>query len=190
MKINSFIVFTLVSIQMTVAQENKLPYYEIPEYSKTFNAGTIAARMIDGLGFRYYWVTDNLTETDLKYRANAEGRSTEETIDHILSLSNYILSAALKKTIVRENYSKLFFTEKRQQTLNKLKTAADILRQQTDLSDNEMVFNEQFKFPFWNIINGPIADALTHCGQIAIYRRSSGNPINPKADVLSGTVKD
>ena len=39
---------------------------------------------------------------------------------------------------------------------------------------------------FWHIINGPIADAFTHVGQINSFRRLSGNPV-PKANVFTGT---
>ena len=48
---------------------SKLPYYEIPDYPETYTAGSVAARMLDGLGFRYYWATEGLNEDDLnKYR--------------------------------------------------------------------------------------------------------------------------
>ena len=37
--------------------KDDLPYYQIPEYPAEFTAETVAARMIDGLGFRYRWAT-------------------------------------------------------------------------------------------------------------------------------------
>jgi hypothetical protein len=40
--------------------------------------------------------------------------------------------------------------------------------------------------PFWHIINGPLADSLTHIGQINSFRRLAGNP-TPKAKVFHGT---
>ena len=46
------------------------------------------------------------------------------------------------------------------------------------------------RFPFWNIINGPISDALWHCGQVVLLRRSSGNPFNSKVSVFSGKLRD
>lgn len=39
--------------------------------------------------------------------------------------------------------------------------------------------------PYWNIINGPFSDALTHIGQINSFRRLSGNPV-PPAKVFLG----
>ena len=41
-------------------------------------------------------------------------------------------------------------------------------------------------FPFWNMINGPISDAIWHSGQVVANRRASGNPINPKVNVFIG----
>ena len=38
----------------TSAQE-KLPFYEIPATTAVYSAQSILGRMIDGLGFRYYW---------------------------------------------------------------------------------------------------------------------------------------
>jgi len=42
---------TLSVMNLSPAQDKELPYYELPEYSKTYTAGTVAARMVDGLGF-------------------------------------------------------------------------------------------------------------------------------------------
>ena len=73
-----------------------------------------------------------------------------------------------------------------------LKKAADIFRATNDLGQYNIVFNrggQTSEFPFWNQINGPIADALWHCGQVITFRRSSGNPYNSKANVFSGKVK-
>jgi hypothetical protein len=39
--------------------------------------------------------------------------------------------------------------------------------------------------PLWNIINGPVSDALTHVGQINSFRRLNGNPV-PRANVFLG----
>jgi hypothetical protein len=39
--------------------------------------------------------------------------------------------------------------------------------------------------PIWYLINGPLADALTHVGQINAWRRLAGNPC-PKVSVFLG----
>jgi hypothetical protein len=40
-------------------------------------------------------------------------------------------------------------------------------------------------FPFWNFLNGPLADSLTHIGQVLSWRRIMGKP-GPSADVFRG----
>ena len=164
--------------------EDNLPYYEIPEHAENYTAGTVASRLIDGLGFRYFWATQGLRLEDLIYRPSEFGRSCEETIDHIFGLSNFILksiSIEKDKNIIEE----LSFEEKRKQTLLNLKKASDILRTTEDISqfDNE-------KFPFWNIINGPISDAIWHCGQVVMLRRASGNPFNSKVSLFTGKIRE
>jgi len=176
---------------LSFAQEtsnDKIPYYEVPEYPETFTAGTMAARMVDGLGFRFYWASESLTEKDLKYKPNEEVRSTGETIDHILDLSYIIVNSTLKKPNGNVDKSKMSYEEKRKQTLVNLKTAADILRASDDISQYKILFGEN-EIPFWNQVNGPIADAIWHCGQIASFRRTTGNPINSNVNHFRGTVK-
>lgn len=176
---------------MSFAQEiseEQLPYYEVPKYSETYTAGTVVARMVDGLGFRFYWSSEGLTEKDLAYRPNEEVRSSGQTLDHILDLSYVILNSTLHKTNSKVDTSTLTFEDKRKQVLLNLKTAADILRSSDDISQFKIIFGEN-EIPFWNQINGPIADAIWHCGQLASFRRSSGNPINPNVNHFKGTVK-
>jgi len=168
--------------------DNKLPYYEVPEYSEKFTAGTVAARMIDALGFRFYWVSKNLTKKDLIYKANEHGRTSKETIVHIYNLSKVILNSTLKKKHLNTK-EELNYEELRAKTLVNLKTSADILRTTDDISQFKIIINEE-EIQFWNQINGPIADAIWHCGQLAIYRRTTGNPINPKVNHFLGKIRE
>ena len=75
---------------MAQKESSTLPYYQIPDYPAEFTANTVAARMIDGLGFRYYWATEGLREEDLSFRPNEGARTSEETLAHILGLTNVI----------------------------------------------------------------------------------------------------
>lgn len=184
------LIFTISFSIFSQAQagEQVLPYYEVPEYSETFTAGTVAARMVDALGFRFYWASEGLSEKDLTYQPNEDVRSTAETINHILDLSYIIVNSTLKKANEKLDNSELTYDQKREQALINLKTAADILRSSDDISQFKIIFGER-EVPFWNQINGPIADAIWHCGQLASFRRSSGNPINPNVSHFTGTVK-
>ena len=168
-----------------MAQDKEiLPYYEIPEHADNYTAGSVASRMLDGLGFRYYWATEGLRVEDLEYKPSESGRTSAETIDHLLGLSNFILnSISTEKS--SDSTEVLTFIEKRKQTLLNIKKASEILRTIDDVSqfDND-------RFPFWNIINGPTSDALWHCGQVVMLRRASGNPFNSKVNVFSGKLRE
>ncbi len=188
-----FLLLGLVCFVNSYSQDKvdeDLPYYEIPEYPEIYTAGTVAARMVDGLGFRYYWATEGLREEDLAFKPNEDARTTAATLDHIYGLTNVIKNATLKQpNIEGQAEPELTFTEKRKKTLENIKTAADILRTCKDLTEFKMIFKNSkgaFEYPFWNEINGPIADAIWHCGQVVLLRRSSGNPFDPKVSVLRG----
>ena len=58
-----------------------------------------------------------------------------------------------------------------------------------DIDQVKVIFQRGEKtstYPIWNLINGPITDAIYHCGQIVSFRRSSGNPIPPGVNVFLG----
>ena len=173
-----------------------LPYREIPAYPDTFSAENVAARMIDGLGFRFYWATEGLRPEDLAYKPSPDARSCGETIDHILGLSRTILHAVEKQPNVHreEEYPPLSFDEKRKQVLHNLKTASDLLKNtQETLADFPIVFEREdsrSEFPFWNMLNGPLADAIWHAGQVVSFRRASGNPYNSKASLFTGKLRE
>ena len=185
-----------LAAQNVPADSSALPYYEIPAYPDSFSAENVVARMIDGVGFRFYWATEGLRPEDLAFRPSAEARTSEETIDHILGLSYLIVNAVKQQPNVRsgEETSPLPYDLKRKQTLDNLKTASDILKNAGgSLEDYPIIFingEKRSEFPFWNMLNGPIADALWHVGQVVSFRRSSGNPFNSKASVLSGKVRE
>ncbi len=192
---DSIILLAIIILTLNTmnSQNQDLPYYEIPDYPENYNQGTVAARMVDGLGFRYYWATEGLRDVDLKFKPNDEARTTEETIDHILGLSNVIVNSTTNKVNKKTDYAGLTFAQKRIMTLENLKTAADILRKSKDLSKFKIIFKGESgvtEYPFWNQINGPIEDAIWHCGQVVSFRRSSGNTYNSKASVFTGNVRD
>ena len=78
-----FIFFILIMHHQIQAQEMDLPYKEIPAYPTDYSSGNLVSRMIDGLGYRYYWATEGLTEKDLTYKPSEDGRTILETLEHI-----------------------------------------------------------------------------------------------------------
>lgn len=185
MKLVLFVIF--LSIQITAFAQ--LPYAEIPPYPESYSAGTVAARMIDGLGFRFYWATEGLTEKDLQFSPGEDSRTISETIDHIYSMSFMVANTVLPEK--RTPQSHLSFEEKRSAVLNNLFDMRKILltSNEEDFEDHQAVFSNGSSYPFWNMINGPIADCIWHCGQLVMMRRMAGNPFNSNVSLFSGSLK-
>ena len=174
------------------SQEN-LPFYEISNYPESYSEAEIVGRMIDGLGFRYHWATEGLTEEDLNFRLPNDSRSSIETIVHIYDLSNMILNTALNTPVEKKSIEGMEFKEIREKTLFNLKEASDIFKKTKNFNDYSIVFirnSKKVEYPFWNQLNGPIEDAVWHCGQIVAFRRASGNPISKKISVFTGKVRE
>lgn len=191
------VLLSVLSVITTIAvsAQEKLPYAEIPDYPVEYAAGTVLSRLIDGLGFRYYWATDSLRAEDLSYRPNEDARTSEETLNHILGLTQVIVNTSNKKVHESLDIEGLSFEMKRRMTLNNIQEASNNFRVASDLDMEEiqMVFQNQnglSSYPLWNLINGPIADAIWHVGQVVSFRRSSGNPFNSKVSVLRGRLRD
>ncbi|MBX2844442.1 MAG: hypothetical protein KTR26_21950 [Flammeovirgaceae bacterium] len=175
---------------------NSLPYQEIGEFPKTLSQGNIIKRFIDGLGYRYYWATESLTQSDLSFSISDESRSSFETLEHILDISGFILRISQGKyNATPTKKEKLNFDQIRSRTLNELKEASHLMAQITDedFKSLEILIQQgenKFALPLWNLLNGPISDAIHHVGQIVSFRRGSGNPINPNVDIFTGKNRE
>lgn len=195
MKYQLQISITLISIMAfelgAFAQsQDSLPYREMPDYPDSYNAVNMASRIVDGLGFRFYWATEGLRERDLTFRPTEKARSVKETIDHILSMTFMLINSV--KQVNDKPEEGLSFNEKRSMVLHHLKTTSEILQRSNveDLKTYTIKLSNGETLPFWNFVNGPIADCIWHCGQMASFRRLSGNPFNPKVSLLRGKVMD
>ena len=94
MKTKYNLTFFLLIFMYNSYSQNKLPFFEIPEAPKEISSSSVTARLIQGVGFRYFWATENLTEKDLQYRPSIDAQSSYETLEHIYSLSLTINNAA------------------------------------------------------------------------------------------------
>ncbi|MFL2617211.1 MAG: hypothetical protein ACJ0P0_06405 [Flavobacteriaceae bacterium] len=186
-----FLLLNLFLFNISVmAQE--LPFSSIPQSPENYTTINIINRMLQGLGFRYFWATEGLRKIDLKYRPTKNSYNTLETLQHIFTLSSTILNTTANKVSIRPT-PKITndFNELRAKTLSNIKEASIILDQYDDrkLEDLNITFEKggkQSKFPVWNLINGPISDAIYHTGQVVSFRRTSGNPIAKGVNVFLG----
>ena len=189
-----FLCFTFLSV--TLMAQDKLPFYEIPPAPETTASGNVLARMTQGLGYRYYWATKDLREEDLNYRPSNAAASAYETLEHLYGLSDMIRNTALSQASKRpveklpEGYENL-----RKATLLLLEEASQAFLSQTpaEIESLQLIIargEKNYTFPIWNLINGPLSDALYHTGQVVSFRRTTGNPIHPGVNVFMGKTKE
>lgn len=171
-----------------LAQE--LPFQEISKHPETYTATTVFQRSIEGLGFRYFWATEGLTEKELDYKPSIDARDVRHTLEHIYSLSN-VIASAFKNEKIESSPPPKDLASLRESTLNLLDQARNSVQKlrDEDLTQIGMRFSETTSVPLWNLMSGPIQDAVWHCGQIVSFRRAAGNPIPTGPSFLNGTVK-
>lgn len=194
---SSICIFILIVGTNSFAQESNEDgsyYAEIPAAPLEYTPGTIVSRMIDGLGFRYYWATEGLKETDLSYKTSADARTLEQTLDHIYGLSKTIVNSAKQEPTDNTMAQPVLNpSEKRTATLENFRLASSLFLASEDISKHTIVFigeKGSSEYPFWNQLNGPIEDAVWHAGQLVVLRRASGNPMNPKVNVFLGKLNE
>ncbi len=188
---------SLIMNLQTSAQDQSgqvLPFREIPEYPASYTPETVAARMVDGLGYRYYWATEGLREDDLSYKPSEDGRTTLQTVEHIYGLSKTIVNS-VQNIANTPSSDSLAFAELRKRTLENIKKASEILKAAGpgSMENYKVIFqrgDNRSEFPFWNMLNGPMEDAVYHTGQVVAFRRASGNPMPLGVRVLTGKTAE
>ena len=154
-------------------------YHSMPATPHEITALNIICRMLAGMGFRFYWATEELTEETFTFQPCEGARSIGETVEHVWDLLNWVYRAIDPAGKVKPSGAKLL----REGALELIA----ILEETFSKIDNEKLAGIQIrKQPFWLIINGPLSDVLTHIGQIAILRRIAGSPA-PDGNPFKGT---
>jgi hypothetical protein len=164
----------------------RLPYHSIPEPPGELTANSVLVRAVDGLGFRYRWATEGLREEDYVFRPCPTSMSVRELLNHIhrcVSITDHYLGGEKPG---RPDFATL--AEAREKTLEKIWGLRERIGGMTpDQLAACSYYSKHYgrEFPVWNMINGPLSDALTHVGQINSWRRINGNPV-PAASVFLG----
>jgi len=184
-----FLLIYVFSLNVSSSAQSELLYKEIPSYPANYTQSTVISRMIDGLGYRYYWATENLRALDLDFKPDTLARSTFETMEHIYGLSFMILNASKNQVNYRRDPVQMTANDLRLATLYNLKSASAAMALVENLEELNILFEGSTgrkALPFWYVLNGPLADAIYHTGQMVSFRRTSGNPMNPKVNVFMG----
>jgi hypothetical protein len=164
-----------------------LDFSSIPPGPAQVSGGAVLTCLVAGIGFRFYWVTEGLRDEDIALRVIPEAMSIAELTVHVLELAEWVAEAAvaIPKADGTPNGDPAF-PENRRRALEMLALLRDRFSAMRDEEISAIRLPARAGgLPWPHIINGPLADALTHVGQINLLRRASGNPV-PKANVLLG----
>lgn len=162
------------------------PFQSLPNPPNNLSAGTVLARLVDGIGFRYRIATEGLTANEINFRPTEESRDMMELLLHIYQLINWTSTAFACPYTAKEELGN--FENLRKETLELCQLFSGFL---ADLSDDTIekvsvyLKRKNEHFSFWYLIHGPLADALTHIGQVNSWRRIAGNPI-PRISPFTG----
>jgi uncharacterized damage-inducible protein DinB len=173
-----------------------MQYSTIKTPPQEYSSGNIISRFIDGLAFRYFWATEGLTDTDLAYTPSDSAMSTLDTLIHMVWLSEMIrntLDGKVSDRAINQEIKGRSFNELRSWFLENLENASIQARLKTleELGSLQIVIKsgeKEYPYPLWNMMSGPLADALYHTGQLVSFRRSSGNPLPKGINHLAGTA--
>lgn len=166
-------------------RNKELPFEDISKTPTELTATNTLLRVVEGLGFRYRWATENLSEDNIKFRPHPTSMNIEEVNSHIFDLINstFRVFGGEKQNIDSSNS----FPQIRKKSLFILEDLRERLKKMRDEDLVEMEKNTSRKLPFWYWVNGPLSDALTHVGQITSWRRIAGNPQLKGVNVFIGT---
>jgi hypothetical protein len=167
-------------------KNQELPFEDISKTPNDLTATNTLLRMVEGLAFRYRWATENLSEENIKFKPHPTSMSVEEVNAHIFDLvdsTNRVFGGEKQNKDSLNSFHKL-----RIKSLNILADLSERLKEMSDEDLSEIEKNTSRKLPFWYWINGPLADALTHVGQITSWRRIAGNPQLKGINVFIGTI--
>ena len=156
-------------------------FYQIAEYPQRLQATTALVRLVDGLGFRFLWATAGLDAQDAEFRPAADVKSIGELTDHIVCMMARVARAV--GPLPEEADSVAGFATTRAAVLDVLAT---LRRRLLELDDAALAEARVRGRPVWHAINGQLADALTHVGQIVSFRRIASKPQQARVNVFLG----
>lgn len=154
--------------------------FSIPQHPEEINARTILIRLIDSVKFRYQMAMLDIKKDDFSFKINQDGKSMGDLLHHIYKLQLMVLSALHPDHLYPMQAPDENVNEDIVLILNSIRLKLLNLKSDQDLS----LITVQ-SLSFWNLINGPITDSISHIGQINLIRRAIGKPA-PKVSMLKG----
>lgn len=161
-------------------------YQKLPLPPAESSEGKVIARLVDGIGFRYRVATEDLTQKEIDFCPVEGSMNMMQLIDHIYRLVAWSGTAFKLEYTAKKKMDS--FADYRLETLHLCKIFSHHLSSLTkeEIAEASVYLKRtDTHYSFWYLINGPLADALTHIGQINTWRRISGNPV-PKISPFTG----
>ncbi len=161
-------------------------YTTLPDPPASMGAGAVLSRLCDGIGFRYRWATEGLVAKELGFSPGPGCMTLGELLGHILELLEWIAAnlgmEELPTAAAGDDPDAL-----RRRTIGLAAALSARFKKMSegDLDAVRIRSSRGDSLPVWNVVNGPLADSLTHIGQVLSWRRLAGSPPAP-ADVLRG----
>ena len=149
-------------------------YRTMPPPADEFSGPFVLAHAIDSAGFRYYWATEGMPSSALPFAPASDCMSLEKLLEHMSQLAGWMLVSLPGKASVEGGNDS---SDPRAHTLACLAACSANVRSMSAAELQSLVLTRgDDTLPIWNILNGPVADFLTHVGQVATWRRLAGCP--------------
>lgn len=128
------------------------------------SASGVLQRLVDTIGYRFRRALVGIEDEQLGWRPQVDVQSIDELIDHIGELIEATLAALERRERRRAVWDPFEIFD----LLMRLHQVLD------DYDDEDLALIDFSVAGLWTLINGPLADALTHIGQINMLKRLQG----------------
>jgi hypothetical protein len=146
-----------------------------PQPAREFLRHTVAT-----LAYRAAKALHGAPETFAEFRVGERTRTPAQIVAHLGDLFDWALSLAKGKH------------EWRDSQLLDWDSGVERFFASLGAFDNYLASNKRLGFPVERLFQGPVADALTHVGQLAMLRRLAGAPVKGenyfRTEIVAGRV--
>lgn len=169
------LIFLLFMSSFSYCQENKaqLPYDISPTYPKKATGRILMAKMLDELGYKYYWATDSLLNDEMRNTFNSRNLP-RLLLEEVYRMSENIINYSSENNNPGLKLEEMSFEDFRKNTLLNLKEASNILIKNTDATH----------FSNLNLFVKSIAISNSYCDQIISFRENIGKPFKAKNNFI------
>lgn len=162
-----------------------------PPASATGSA--VFTTLLHAAAYRFRWASDSLPDSLATFRPAPTSRSMGELMAHLCELAERLQSALETRADANtaqqasSSHEPPSLGDHRRRALDALAGAIRAVAGMDEDALNAIRLERPSGEPFelWNLLHGPLADFLTHVGQVASWRRIAGFP-PPAPRVFAG----